>query len=346
MCGRNQEFFIRSQVMKITRIRTDKIKKYIELDDGTTLTGTRSTRVREGDEVQYGSGRYFVVCHNGLAQIVPAYCRSELIQIGDFRIALKIKEPTTEEELIGMHLLERYHYLTGNPLRLSTLVATTPVDSNFPRVIGYVLMTSAFHSCAPRNKLARQLFSKSLVPSWFAVRIARVVTHPEFRGLGLATLMFRHTIEFCRDHWSLAGGKPLLCEVVAEMFKYVPFARSAGMTYLGDTSGESVSYAINNEGQLKVPHKSYGLESSYELYHKRFASLAEKLSLSTEELLRLVRSPESLTAEQKIELFPLLRSRKPFWCIGLSARVQQAVIELSCEFSGKWPTLKPGFSGN
>ena len=53
------------------------------------------------------------------------------------------------------------------------------------------------------------------------VRIGRVVTSPEFRGLGAAKILIRAAKEFAITRWQIAGRRPLFMEISAEMLKNI-----------------------------------------------------------------------------------------------------------------------------
>jgi len=313
--------------MKVVKLKSDGALKALTLDDGRTLTLTRSTRVRESDEIEERDGIFSVICHNGKAQIYPTYSELEVVRIGSLELALTIKEPTTQEELDDVADLKRFHYLSANSIPLTTLVATTN-DPNLPHTLGYVVLVSPLQACAPRGLIVQRLYGKKVAPTWFAMRIARVVVHPEFRGINLAKSLFRHAIEFSKTHWSVGGGKPLLTEAVAEMFKFVPFPLGVGMHYLGETAG-ATNYASSIIKNAFKGSGNSGVKDYWQAYKERVLQVAQRLNVSPEQVVEKIQHMDELPPEERIELFGVLTSPKPFYAIGLNEEVESIVKQLA-----------------
>jgi len=316
--------------MKVKKIRPNGVLRTLTLDDGAgerTLTITRSTRVRDDDEIEERDGIYSVICHNGKAQIYPIYDCEEIVRIGSLRLPLRIKEPTTQQEVDDVTDLKRFHYLSANSIPLTTLVVTTN-DSNLPHTLGYVVLVSPLQACAPRGLIVQRLYGKKIASTWFAMRIARVVVHPEFRGINLAKILFKHAIEFSKTHWSVAGSKPLLAEAVAEMFKYVPFPLGVGMHYLGETAG-AMRYAPNVVKCVFKGKGNSGISDYWRVYKERVLQVAQRLGVSPEQVVEKIQHMDELPPEERIELFGVLTSPKPFYAIGLNEEVESVVKELA-----------------
>ena len=89
------------------------------------------------------------------------------------------------------------------------------------------------------------------------VRIARCVIYPEFRGVGLGRILVTHAREFARERWQVGGIKPCFLEISADMLKYVSFAESAGLHFIGETEGNlervarDLGYLLQNRRRVR-----------------------------------------------------------------------------------------------
>src|SRR5262249_25744245 len=109
--------------------------------------------------------------------------------------------------------------------------------------VGYIELQMPLLMVKPRHELFNHPFQHPTRPihweKWdleamkkfvnTIVRIARVVTSPEFRGLGLSRILIGAAIHFSRERWHIAGRRPLFMEISAEMLKYLDFVSSSGL---------------------------------------------------------------------------------------------------------------------
>lgn len=319
-------------MLKVVKIVPNKITKTLCLSDATEVEVTKSARVKVDDTVRWHGQQLLVVCANGEAIVYPLYNEREDVILGDYRLKLYVKEPDTQQELDEIHYLERFHYLGAGAVSLSTLALVT-YDETLPKVLGFAVMMAGMHACVPRTPIVRRLFNKAYNPSYFSVRVARVVVHPEFRALGLAKLLLKHCIQFAQTHWTQSSMKPELIEIVAEMLKYVPFADRVGMKYLGDTGGMRGNIADIEKLRAGLQEKRDGMRQYQLARAERLHEIAKQLNLPPNEVMRLVRNYEKLTPQQRLDLFPILRTPKPFYCVGLTDKVNEIVNELAQDTS-------------
>jgi len=320
------------------------------------------------DVVVKRNGITYVRCKNGRAQILPIYTAQDDLYIGQKKISIIIKEIETEEELVGYHQLEEYHYrgkiLHGR--RVPLIIRSN--DPLLPTVLGYIELATAFIMNKPRAILLDDTFrddtGKVSWTNWkketvrkytnLIVRIARTVVSPEFRGLRLARILVKHASRFARDHWHVSKLKPLFLEITADMLRYIPFVESAGMHYIGDTEGnlsrvnEDMSYILKNFARVKngeiLKEETAGIVDLQVFYATQLKEIERKHGFSRERLLRLLlRSPERLSDDHWALLHRILRIPKPTFLMGLTPSaerfVRKRIKELGLPY--RYPAQRP-----
>jgi hypothetical protein len=296
--------------MQVTSVRFHELIKTYRLEDSSRLETHRYCCLGPGDEVLASDRKVaYAKCRNGLAQLTPCYSRADSLVVGENRIPLQIKEIETAEELAGYHQLEEYHY-RGTVLhgRRVPLIARSD-DPMLPTVLGYIELATAFIMNRPRARVLNDAFrSKADEISWdswnkaavrqytnLVVRIARTVISPEFRGLGLAGLLVRHSAQFSERHWHVGRIKPLFLEITADMLRYVPFVESAGMHYIGETEGNlarvniDMNYIMKNLDRVRqkeiLREESAGIVDLQVSYPTALARIEENHGMSREKIL-------------------------------------------------------------
>ena len=79
-------------------------------NNGQYLDVPLSACVGKGDTVKISNGDAWVVCNNGLCQILPVFIARDELYLGDSRIELLVKEITESEEYEAVQSLATYHY--------------------------------------------------------------------------------------------------------------------------------------------------------------------------------------------------------------------------------------------
>lgn len=229
----------------------------------------RSACVSTGDRVRLSDQGMQGVCKNGNTQLLPSYVALEQFSIGNLVLEFVIKEITEPEEHIAYNALAQSHY-RSQPLhgRTARLVIRNfhPI---YPNVVGYIELATPLYMNKPRSVIFNAPFChrETSWETWdkdtlrqhihLVVRVARCVIYPEFRGLGLGQMLLKHAMDFARDRWQVAGLKPYFVEISADMLKFVPFARSAGMTFIGETEGnlqrvaKDMAYLLKNRQRIE-----------------------------------------------------------------------------------------------
>lgn len=355
--------------MLIKSIKYNSFGKRYKLDDDTFLDTHRFCCLGIRDEVcLLTEDKALAQCINGQVIIKPAYLSQDNIEIGLKTIPLIIKEPISEEDLAGYHKLEEYHY-RGKTLhgRRVPLIVTSN-DPLLPSVLGYIELTTSFMMNKPRATLFNHPFAdENGVVSWqgwnkdttkkytnVVVRIARCVVSPEFRGLGLASLLTRHAIAFARDHWQVAKLKPLFLEITADMLRYVPFVESAGMHYIGETEGnldrvrKDMRYILSNFDRVEngeiLDERAAGIVDLQVHYATCLKKIETEQGISQDDLLEmLIRSPQQLSDDMWNLLHNIFRLPKPTFLIGLTKKSEEFILSRKRQLNlpDKYPAYCP-----
>lgn len=189
------------------------------------------------------------------ADVFPYYIHEESVRlITGTHIPVSFKEVTTDEEFEQLRFLEQFHYLHAKPAwgRQMYLVVRPQVDevlgTPLPRVLGCVVLTSPSLLSGPRNNLLewndREVLKEHVDR---VVRIARVIVHPEFRGLHLGSKLVQHAVEYCRERWNVKGKKAWFVETVAEMSRYHPFFERGGLHFIGQTKAHDSAFFFDDD---------------------------------------------------------------------------------------------------
>lgn len=337
--------------MLVKTVRFEALAKTFRLKNGKPLTTHRYACVGPGDDVIVrGHDSVGVRCKNGEAQISPTYSARDSLSIGPRELVVRVKEITTEDELHSYHRLEDFHY-RGKALhgrRVPLIVCSS--DPLLPRVLGYVELATAFMMSRPRAALFDGEFNDGNVrwTRWdkdaagrytnVVVRIARTVVSPEFRGLGIASILVRHAAKYAQCHWQVGGLKSLFLEITADMLRYVPFVESAGMHYIGDTEGnlarvnKDMRYVLNNYSRVKkkeiLREDSAGIVDLQVHYATKLQEVEKEHGVPRDKLLdMLLKSPHHLSDENWTLLHRILRLPKPSFLMGLSSPARSFIAE-------------------
>lgn len=353
--------------MKVKSVQfKDLIKRY-RLENGRRIQTHRFACLGPGDDVVYRSAKgAHVRCRNGVARLLPAYQAVDDIEVGQRRVSVTVKEIETEAELRGYVQLSQYHY-RGKELhgRRSPLILVCH-DPLLPNVLGYIELATAFLMNKPRAAVLSAPFidpesgihwtewNKDSVRQYtnLVVRIARTVVSPEFRGLGLASLLVRHAANYAREHWNVGGLKPLFIEITADMLRYVPFVERAGMHYIGMTEGnldrltKDMAYVLRNLRRVRrreiLSEDSAGIVDLQVSYAMRLNRMAKRNGLDRESLLGLLlRDPHRLPDRDWAMLHKVFRLPKPTFLMGLTLAAETFTTKRVKELS--LPKACPAF---
>ncbi|KTB47804.1 ABC transporter/Acetyltransferase (GNAT) family [Dehalogenimonas alkenigignens] len=338
--------------------------KRIRLEPGGKLFDLPlSSCVSEGDKITSNSSGSWVICKNGLAQILNPYIARETLHLGAIRLEVVVKEITEADEFKAYSSLSEFHYRSHVVHgRTSRLVIRT-FDPVYPKVVGFIELATPFYMNKARSTILDAPLNIDSIEwqRWdmptlrkyihLIARIARVVVYPEFRGFGTGQMLVKHAAEFAKTRWQVSGLKPYFLEISADMIKYIPFAERAGMIYVGDTQGnlqrvaKDMNYLIsrfgtNHEGQADF-EKTCGICDQQVSRMTTALQIMEQEKLTREDLIKRL---GSLSKEKVLKDFALFHKvvtlPKPHYMLGLHPVAQEFLIKRVAETSmhnGKTP---------
>jgi excisionase family DNA binding protein len=300
------------------------LKEVRFVDDETTLFLPRSACIAKGNDVELSEGEAWVICKNGKAQILPVYEAVELLQVGGLELQFLFKEITELDELLAYQALTKFHYRSRALFGRTATLVIRNFHPTYPKIIGYIEIATSFYMNTARTTILDAPFQAENISwkSWdketgrqyihVIVRIARCVVYPEFRGLGFGQLLIKHAAEFAKNRWQIANIKPYFIEISADMLKFVPFAKKAGMVFIGETEGnlsrvaKDMAYLLKNlqrieDGEI-VKAESCGIIDKQVSRMRRAAILMEREGWTIRELVERL---EKLSHESVLKDFNL-----------------------------------------
>jgi len=328
---------------RVSSVELDSPFKKVRLTNGNTLTVSQWSCIGERDQVLCRNGKYYVKCINGEAQFSPTYNRSHLLRIGNRNFLTHVKEIISTDEYDAYGYLQSFHYRGNGGYGRKAILVVVPAATLLPRVLGYVRLSSSFIVNKPRDVVLNGEFRTASIgwDKWdyhsrmkfvnCIVRIARVVVHPEFRGLGLGKALVLHALEFARRHWQIARVKPLFAEMTADMLKYIPFAEHAGMIFVGYTEGNlarvkrDLQYMIRGR-KLTTTKKlrKAGIPDMQAVYASKTLQILEANGLNLQTLLDKFNFGTNRSIGPRIYslVHSVIRFPKPTLMVGLTRRAE------------------------
>ncbi len=321
--------------------------KRLRLEPGSTsLDVPRSACLKKGDKLLKEQNKISVPCDNGSCQILPIYASSATLSLGGLQLPVLIKEITDADEYFAYTRLTDLHY-RGQTVhgRTAKLIVRT-FDPAYPMVVGFIELATPFFMNKPRSRILDAHFSQGHIgwENWDIqtlrknihriVRISRTVVSPEFRGFGVGGLLVEHAAEFARNRWQIAGQMPCFMEISADMLKFVPFVRQAGMRYIGETEGnlsrveKDMHYLIKRFGDGNTDTKEF--EQISGILDQQIARMKTSLLLMREQNItakQFFRRLRRLSVNAVLRDFDLFRGiislPKPTYIMGLTRYSQE-----------------------
>lgn len=334
---------------KVVSRRWTDHSKVLTLTGGRRLSVPRSACVTRGDTIKiHPNEGAEVVCRNGRAKISPAFSTKRTLRLGGRRIPIRVKEITSTTEFSAYEHLAALHYRNQGKHGRTAVLVVTATEPQFPRVLGYIELASPFYVSKPRARFFDTPFAHDDVKwtRWNSlttrkylglfVRISRCVVAPEFRGLGLGTILLRSAAQFARDRWHHSGFKPLFLEISADMLRFVPFTQRAGFTYIGDTEGnlarvaKDIDYLTRNAARVRS--KEIVREDSFGIVDQQVSRMRNALRIMRDHRLtrgELVAKLKNLNRNKVLKDFALfvdvVSLPKPTFIYGLTETAQRFV---------------------
>jgi ABC-type lipoprotein export system ATPase subunit/ribosomal protein S18 acetylase RimI-like enzyme len=187
--------------------------------------------------------------HSELSKLFPYFrVEVELRGTDPSKSRLVVREAFDSQDYSYVRHLARFHYVSnesiwGRTHHLLAFFHASPGDAGVP--VGYLMLASPGLLSSPRSRLFGWTTTDQRVGNANrVVRIARVVVHPEYRGLGIGVELVRAAMAYSREYWNVQGQRPWLVETVAEMSRYHPVFEKAGMIPFGETAGSKGSIFV------------------------------------------------------------------------------------------------------
>ena len=339
--------------------------KRLRLEPGTTwIDVPRSACLTTGDRVLQEDNKVWVTGDSGMCQVLPSYASPVSLTLGGLRLDVVIKEITDADEHSAYERLADLHY-RGSAVhgRTARLIVRT-FDPAYPMVLGFIELATPFFMNKPRAKILDAPFELDGVrwDSWDIhtlrknihrlVRISRTVVSPEFRGFGIGRLLVEQAAVFARSRWQMAGKKPYFLEISADMLKFVPFVRQAGMRYVGETDGnlhrvaKDMSYLIQRfeEGEKDTTHfeQISGILDQQVARMKKSLILMKELNINASELESRLKRLSVRSVLKDFDLFRgIVSLPKPTFMMGLNDHSSQFLEDRLATLAIEEPAYVP-----
>lgn len=312
----------------------------ITVNDKVFFSGVTNQRVwlESSDE----DGKKIPIC--------PVFKLTKQLRLAGKNHTLNIEEITTAEQYEAYQLLERFHYRSSPSLieqeekketkgggRKAVLIASLVVNkkTNF---VGYIELTMPLMMVAPRHRAFDRPFDHSKRNiSWtkwdqqclrknlnLIVRIARVVTHPTYRGLKLSHTLIDSAEMFSKERWHIQGRTPIFMEISAEMLNYFDFVSGCGFTYCGHSDGNQKRIAKDMRAMSKGQKITSGIMTLQKKYFDGLEAFASYRGYSVDEAIREIEKiADSPDPEESVDdlswvlLRKLFRQSRPYFVKGL-----------------------------
>jgi len=341
----------------VTKVEVDGARKFLHLLSSAPLEVSRYAPVGEGDELFGENGTVYIRARNGRAALFPAFDIAEDLKPG--WPTIRFKEVETEEEEAGYRKLAAFHY-RGSGLYGRRVPVIARVDDPFwPKVVGYIELTTDMMMNAPRNRLVGSGYDDPNGFGWPAnddsveklkdrvnlfVRVGRIVVVPEIRGAGLGYALYRYACRYANERFYVGGYVPYFILAIADSLKYIPTAEKAGFVFAGYTTGnadtiaEDIRKSFADIDMLRARDQqgeltNRGIIALQLRYAERIKEAADRLKLTPEGTAALLSKPaEELSDDEYAILYPILRFPKPVYFKGLNphaeAYIERRVKEL------------------
>ena len=337
---------------KVKKVGARGELKTLQLEDGRIVRTHRFACAGEGDSIIVRpDGEIKVLVEEHEISIDPPYSTQTDAPISRHTsIRATISEITDIVKLDAYSALSQYHYKSNEGFGRKAVLVLSSESEDWPSILGFVEIATPFMHLKCRNEAFDAPFSDPASGvSWQAwdqstraenlhriARISRVVVHPEVRGLGLSKILLNAAASFCRERWHAGGKRALFLEITADMLKYLPFASSAGFTYLGESEGNSKRLVRDmkylkkvasqptqeREHHTVVDGSGRGILSRQKRDLGVYSQLSEELGDESTVAEAISLAIEGIFTDEDIvdRLLKIVRSPKPVYMKGLNKR--------------------------
>jgi ABC-type transport system involved in cytochrome c biogenesis ATPase subunit/GNAT superfamily N-acetyltransferase len=285
-----------------------------------------------------------------LIRVSPAFVHAGEARLGVQRYKLQFSEVLSREDNEDLLYLEQFHYkslgidLDVEDRKLSSsggrraVILMHLVDGRTRTPAGYIELQMPLLMVKPRHELFANGFDHPERPiAWTdwdlaamrkhvnaIVRIARVVVHPEYRGLGVSRTLIDTAKKFAVERWQVSGVRPLFMEISAEMLNYIDFVSRAGFVLAGKTEGNLtriVKDLISMTRGYEVTSGIMSLQKKYLTHLERYCEETGKdftaVLQRLEDVTRADDPMSALSPSEWLHLRQVLRFPIPYYLAGL-----------------------------
>jgi len=296
--------------------------------------------------------------------IFPTFLMKDSLRVGKIKFDIELKEIETEEDYKAYLELERFHYRSSPSLvnqdelidknksgRKSILLAIEKNKSK-NNYIGYIELAMPLMMVGPRHKSFKLPFKHDNRDiNWaewnqtalkenlnLIVRIARIVTHPTYRGIGIAKILIKAAELFCQSRWHIKKRKPIFLEISAEMLNYYDFVSSCGFSYCGHSDGNINRIAKDMVAIHRGQKKEGGIMSLQHKYYRFLTEFADLNNITIEDSINRIKEiAEAEHPEEKTDptswllLRRILRFPRPYYIKGLDESTENYLEKVKSE---------------
>ncbi|THF60385.1 GNAT family N-acetyltransferase [Pseudothauera rhizosphaerae] len=311
-----------------------------------------------------------------LIRVSPAFSDENEARLGARRYKLQFSEILSREDNEDLLYLEQFHYkslgvdLDVEDRKLSSaggrraVLLMHLIDGRSRTPAGYIELQMPLLMVKPRHELFSAGFEHPERPiAWTdwdqnamrkyvnaIVRIARVVVHPEYRGLGVSRTLIETAKRFATERWQVGGVRPLFMEISAEMLNYIDFVSRAGFVLAGKTEGNLTRIVKDLVSMTKGYEVTSGIMSLQKKYlthlerycaetGKDFAAVLKRL----EDVTRADDPMSALSPSEWLHLRQVLRFPIPYYIAGLDEPTRGFLKQhVKCGTTPKSKRFSPG----
>lgn len=258
-------------ILKVEELKGTRTRTYLRLNEGYEAQLGPFIYVKKGDTLEFipsiedfeEVNKIFRDKATGevkKVKLYPPYCVKDTILLLPHRFEVTFRERVNPKDWRRAKRLEQFHYRGQGLSKIVGRRSVLLAEEEKRGIIAYGVVSATLPLAKPRFDLFETNFKEQMDSKLInqIVRIPRIVVHPEFRGIGLGTLMARHLVEYVRRHWDINGYPPILVEVIAAMTEYHRFLEAAGFIRLGDTLGYEGTkfHPLYGNGSFEAREKS------------------------------------------------------------------------------------------
>lgn len=371
----------RSNLYKVESSEPSGASRRLKLSKGKSASILFKTHrfalTGKGDDVELDAdrpGRAYICSKESLSdriQFAPGFESKDSIKLGEDKISIRVREITCDSDLAAYEYLERFHYKTSAlnedhaPRsdiggRRAVLLASAQIEGQW-HPAGYIELQMPLLMVKPRHDLFSNGFKHAERPiQWvrwdqhaiksyvnLIVRVARVVTAPDLRGVGLARTLLLAAKRYSKERWHVGGRRPIFMEISAEMLNHVDFVSSAGFRRVGSTEGNAQRVLKDLHYMSRGYGVSSGIMSLQKSYVTKLRKLCDKTGRHFEEALQLLRdviegrtAANSLSASEWYILKSIIRGKIPYFLCPLDES-SEAFLNESLGVARRLPPTLP-----